>query len=107
MSESIEPYRDGISQEEVDAVNGPVLLNFGTNWCGHCQGAAPAIAAALKDFPEVKHVAVEDGKGRKLGRSYTVKLWPTLVFIKDGQEQSRLVRPTDADEIRAALQTIS
>ncbi len=107
MSEFIETYRDGISQEEVDAVNGSVLLNFGTNWCGHCQAAAPAIAAALKDFPAVKHVAVEDGKGRKLGRSYTVKLWPTLVFLKDGQEQSRLVRPTEADEIRAALQTIS
>jgi thioredoxin 1 len=107
MSDSDTAYRDGILQEDLDAINGPVLLSFGTNWCGHCQAAVPAIATALKDFPAVKYIAVEDGKGRKLGRSYTVKLWPTLVFLKDGKEQSRLVRPTETDEIRAALQTIS
>jgi len=100
-------YRDDILQSDVDALAGPVLLNFGTNWCGHCQAAAPAISNALKDFPPVKHIAVEDGPRRKFGRSFAVKLWPTLVFMKDGTEISRFVRPTDTDDIRAALQTIS
>ena len=99
-------YRDDILQSDVDALAGPVLLNFGTNWCGHCQAAAPAISEALKDFPRVKHVAVEDGPGRKFGRSFSVKLWPTLVFLKDGAEMTRLVRPKTTEEIRAALQSI-
>ena len=100
-------YGPNPTREEIDALAGPVVLNFGTNWCGHCQGAASAIAAALQNFPSVQHIGIEDGPGRKLGRSFTIKLWPTLIFLKDGQEQTRLVRPDDANEIRTALESIS
>jgi thioredoxin 1 len=44
----------------------------------------------------VRHIRVEDGRGRPLGRSFRVKLWPTLVFLKDGKEVARLVRPSGA-----------
>jgi thioredoxin 1 len=39
------------------------------------------------------HLWVEDGKGRPLGRSFAVKLWPTLILLRDGQEVARVVRP--------------
>jgi thioredoxin 1 len=39
-------------------------------------------------------VKVEDGPGRKLGRSFGVRLWPNLVFLKDGALVRQLVRPT-------------
>ncbi|MBS0495898.1 MAG: thioredoxin family protein, partial [Proteobacteria bacterium] len=55
----------------------------------------------------VQHLKVEDGPGRPLGRSYRVKLWPTLVFLRDGQEVSRLVRPQATREIQDALQGIA
>ena len=106
LNEPTSTYRDDILQSEVEALVGPVLLSFGTNWCGHCRAAAPAVSEALKEFPRVRYVAVEDGPGRKFGRSFKVKLWPTLVFLKDGAEMARLVRPTTTEEIRAALQTI-
>lgn len=51
----------------------------------------------------MRHLKVEDGSGRPLGRSFRVKLWPTLVFLRDGQEVSRLVRPQQAGPIRDAL----
>jgi thioredoxin 1 len=35
-----------------------------------------------------------------------VKLWPTLVFLRDGVEAARLVRPGDAASIRRALAQI-
>ncbi len=91
------------SREEVDALPGPVVLEFGANWCGHCQGAQPAIAAALASHPALRHIKVEDGPGRRLGRSYRVKLWPTLVFLRDGREIARLVRPNGEKEIAAAI----
>ena len=93
-----EPTRD-----EVDKWAGPAVLEFGAGWCGFCQGAQPAIEEALADYPAVKHVKVGDGPGKPLGRSYRVKLWPTLVFLKDGQEVARAVRPSAADEIRRGL----
>lgn len=93
-------------RSEVDALPGPTLLEFGTPWCGWCRGAQPHIAQALAAHPGVRHLKVEDGSGRPLGRSYRVKLWPTLVFLRDGQEVARLVRPQEAQEIGQLLDQI-
>ena len=94
------------SRAEIDGMAGAVLLEFGTPWCGWCRGAQPKIEHALGAHPGVQHVKVEDGSGRPLGRSFRVKLWPTLVFLRDGQEVERLVRPQDAQDIEQALARI-
>jgi thioredoxin 1 len=94
------------SREEVGAIAGPVLLEFGTPWCGFCRMAQSRIATALERHPAVTHLKVEDGSGRPLGRSFTVKLWPTLVFLRDGVVVDTLVRPGSSSEIAAALARI-
>jgi thioredoxin 1 len=86
----------------IDAMDGVVALEFGTDWCGYCRAGSPYIAEALAEFPAT-HIKVEDGSGRPLGRSFRVKLWPTLVLVKNGQELARVVRPASADEVREAL----
>lgn len=88
----------------IDAMDGTVALEFGTDWCGYCRSAAPLIATALKDYPELTHIKVEDGSGRALGRSFRVKLWPTLVILQKGKEIARVVRPADAAEVRKAIE---
>jgi len=88
---------------DVDAMTGTVVVEFGTDWCGHCQVARPVVQALFEARPALRHVKVEDGRGRRLGRSFGVKLWPTLVFLHDGQEVARVVRPTRADDLRDAL----
>jgi thioredoxin 1 len=104
MSRQYEPEPP---QETLLALPGPVVIDFGTNWCGYCRAAAPLIESALAARADVRHVKVEDGKGRPLGRAYGVKLWPTLIFLRDGQELARVVRPTDVDEIERALTRIA
>lgn len=99
--EATEPAR-----AEIDALTEPAVLEFGTPWCGFCRAAQPLIAAAYADHPAVRHIKAEDGSGRPLGRSFRVKLWPTLIFLDRGQEVARLVRPSGADEIRDALRRI-
>jgi thioredoxin 1 len=95
---------EALTRAEVDARPGPLVLEFGTHWCGWCQGAQPLIQAAFSlAGAEVAHVKVEDGPGRALGRSFGVKLWPTLVFLRDGQEMARLVRPQDQAALVQAL----
>jgi len=94
---------DELKREEIDAMAGPVLLEFGTSWCGHCRRAQPLIAQALAAHPGVRHIRIADASGRRLGRSFGVKLWPTLIFLKDGAEAARLVRPAGAAEISETL----
>ena len=79
------------------------MIEFGTSWCGYCRAAQPSIAAALRGHEHVRHIKVEDGSGLPLGRSFGVRLWPTLVFLRDGREIERLVRPGDSRVIAAAL----
>ncbi len=91
------------TREEIDATPGALVLEFGTGWCGHCQAATPLIRATLGGLEGVAHLRVEDGRGRPLGRSFAVKLWPTLVLMQDGREVARVVRPTCADDLQTAL----
>ena len=93
-------------RSEIDALPGATLLEFGAPWCEHCQAAQPLIAEAFANHPAVRHIRVEDGKGRPLGRTFAVKLWPSLIFLKDGKEVERLVRPEDAKLIEQALANI-
>ena len=97
-----------LTRAEVDATRGPLVLEFGTDWCGWCRGAQPHIRAAFEQAGNTTpHTKVEDGPGQRLGRSFGVKLWPTLVFLKDGQEVARLVRPSDTPAISDALAQIA
>jgi thioredoxin 1 len=91
------------SRAEVDALPGATVMEFGTNWCGFCQGAQASIAKAFEPHAGIRHLKVEDGPGRPLGRSFKVKLWPTLIFLRDGAEVARVVRPANATEIAECL----
>lgn len=101
MNGPVEPTR-----AEIDALQEPTVVEFGTAWCSFCRAAQPLIATALGEHPHVRHIQIEDGSGRPLGRSFRVKLWPTLVFVRNGKEIARVVRPADTDAIRHALEQL-
>lgn len=98
---------DAPTPDEIHALPGPAILEFGAPWCGHCQVARPAVEQALAEHPQLPHIKVYDGKGKTLGRAFRVKLWPTLIMLVDGEEKSRVVRPTTAEEIRKVLSSIA
>ena len=81
------------SRQEVDQLPGRVILEFGASWCPHCQAIEPVLHDLLRQYPQVRHIKIEDGPGKPLGRSFHVKLWPSLVFQRDGQVICRLSRP--------------
>jgi thioredoxin 1 len=96
----------GPTREEIDRISGAAVLEFGTDWCGYCRAAERIVQQALAEHPGVLHLKVEDGPGRRLGRSFKIKLWPTLIFLRDGRELARSVRPTSVDELRSCLQIL-
>ena len=99
-------HESTMSRAELERMPGPVLLEFGANWCGICSAFAPQLKALLEDYPTVTHVKVEDGRGKPLGRSFRVKLWPTFVFLRDGQVVQQMARPSRT-AAKAGLEAIT
>jgi thioredoxin 1 len=95
---------EGLTCEDVDRLPGPVVLEFGASWCGHCQAIRPAVDELLSQYSHVPHISIEDGPGLPLGRSFQVKLWPTFVFLRDGRVVQRVVRPSPAGLAQAFAQ---
>ena len=101
------PYLpETITREQADVLPGVTVLQFGTDWCGYCRAAEKVIDPVLDTADGPRRVLVEDGKGRALGRSYRVKLWPTLVFLSDGAEVARVVRPWRGSDVEEALSAV-
>lgn len=94
---------DNPAPEYVAALPGLTLLEFGVDWCPHCQAAQPLLAQFLAARPQLRHLAAEDGKGRRLGRLYGVKLWPSFILLRDGVEIGRAVRPQRLAELEAMV----
>ena len=85
---------------------GATVLEFGNPWCGWCRRAQPLIQDALQG-KNIKHLKIADASGKRLGRSFRVKLWPTLVFLKDGRQTGKLVRPQTSEEIRVEVDKLT
>lgn len=93
------------ARAEVERTEGPVVIEFGAAWCGFCRGFAPELKDLLGRYPDVTHIRIADGPGKPLGRSFRVKLWPTLVFLRDGEVVRTVARP-DRAEAEAGFQAI-
>lgn len=102
-----EPYSVNEPQRaEIDALQGPAVIEFGTGWCGYCNAIQPMVKPLLAKHTKLKHFKIEDGPGRPLGRSFGIKSWPTFIFLRDGKELARLVRPANPASIAEALEKI-
>ena len=89
--------------DELAELPGTVAVEFGVDWCPHCQGAQPLLREALQDRRDITHIKIEDGPGRKLGRHFKVKLWPTLVVLRNGEEIGRVTRPASSQAVEEQL----
>lgn len=107
MSSSPSPANPEPTRAALDASRGQLLVEFGAGWCPICQAAQFLIAQTVRRYPAVTHIKIEDGKCRLLGRTYGVKLWPTLILLRDGLEVSRVVRPTTDAGIDAVLRALA
>ena len=95
-------------REELESLSGVTLIIFGASWCGFCQTFlrwfVPLLTEleGMTEFRGERCYWIEDGPGKRLGRSFQVRLWPTVVVLFDGQTRAKFVRPKP-EELREEL----
>lgn len=94
------------TRDEIQGIVEPTVLEFGSPDCPYCQKTEPMVKAAFQDFPGISHVKLADHEDKMLGRAFNVEKWPTLIFIQEGREVSRLVRPENEDAICDRMEDI-
>ncbi|WP_291326177.1 co-chaperone YbbN [Desulfovibrio sp. UCD-KL4C] len=96
-----------INTEEFDALDsaGPMMVEFYSKTCGPCKMLAFVLKDIDKMMPDFKIYTIDFDENQELKERLEVKGFPSMLFMKDGVEVSRLAglkqKPAIVKEIEA------
>lgn len=79
-----------------------VLLDFSTDWCGHCRAMQPVIRQLETAGYPVRTVNAD--RERALAAQFHVSCFPCFVLVVDGREVQRIEGETDIGNLMAMFQ---
>ncbi|MDH5709681.1 MAG: thioredoxin family protein [Hylemonella sp.] len=101
----IQPYSaDALSAAQ--QAGQPVALHFHADWCPTCRAQTKVFQQFSADkVLDMTLLVVNYDKERELKRQLGVRTQSTLIVYRGAKETARLAGDTDADALRAALQS--
>ena len=67
------------------------IYDFYAEWCGPCKIMAPMLQEAVGKYNDVNLLKIDADENREKAVEFGVGSVPTLIFLKDDVEVSRLV----------------
>ncbi len=91
-------------EEEVLKSDKPVLVDFYADWCGPCKMMAPVV----EELAELYHGKAKVGKlnvddNEDIAMKYGVMSIPTLLIIKNGSVEAKMIGVQKKEVLRNAL----
>lgn len=90
-------------EEEVLNSEKPVLIDFWANWCMPCRMLSPIIDEISEKREDVKICKINIDEEMELAQKFQVMSIPTLVYIKNGKEEKRVVGVRPKEEIEEIM----
>ena len=95
---------DASFDQDVLGASRPVLLAFGTSWCGPCRLLAPGLRALAATRRDTLIVAKLDADANPAtAERYGVETYPMCLLFRDGEEIARLDGYMPLRKIETAL----
>lgn len=82
-----------------EQIDSNCVLYFYSEQCRPCRTASSEVSAAAEAMPQVTVGKIETSTSSVLCDKFNVRHVPTVVFVKDGKEVSRLDGKIKKDEI--------
>lgn len=90
--------------EEVINSSVPVLIDFYADWCGPCKMLSPIVEEVSSKYEDVKFVKINIDSNQDIANDYMITSIPTLVYIKNGEEQNRVLGAVDKDTVETLIE---
>lgn len=91
-------------EQEVLHSKSTVLLDFWATWCAPCRMLSPILEEVAAERPDVKVCKVNIDEAPELAQQYRIVSIPTLLVIRDGQVDGKLVGYRPKDDILELLE---
>lgn len=76
---------------EAETSKGLVLVDFWAEWCGPCKMLGPIFEELSGEIEQVKFAKVDISENQDLAQKFSVMSIPTLILLKDGKEEDRMM----------------
>ena len=88
-------------QTQVLSGSKPVLLDFYAPWCGPCNLLHPVLEDIAVQRPDIRVGKINTDTEQTLATRYKVFQIPTLLVIRNGVEEKRIVGARSKEELLA------
>ena len=100
MSDYVSEVSDSSFEKDVLQSDKLVLVDFWAEWCGPCRALAPTVEAVAEKYAATARVVkLNVDENPTVSQQYGIKGIPTLIVVRGGKEEARVVGATSKEAI--------